>query len=176
MTYVQIAQTTVGVSASTITFSSIPQTYTDLLLIISARSSNGGSGDYTLNFAVNGSPTIYRRTLLSGAGASPTIETTSSTNLSVGYVAQSGNASVFSNTAIRILDYTSSIAKMCFVEDGTDYFGNGLATYSGLNINNATGITSITLSDAALTNFVQYSSATLYGILKGGSGATITTT
>lgn len=176
MTYQRIATTTVGVTASTITFSSIPQTYTDLLLVISARTSNGGNGDYTLNFDINGTPTKYRRTLTSPAGTAPTIENVSGTILQIGNVAQSGTSSLFSSTAIRILDYTSTIAKMAFVEDGTNYFSNGLTSYSGLNIANTAAITSITLSDAALTNFIQNSTATLYGILKGGSSATISTT
>lgn len=176
MTYIQIATTTVGVSASTITFSSIPQTYTDLWLVLSLRTSNGGNADYSLNMSVNATPTIYRRTITSAAAASPIIENTSGTTLTMGIVSQSGNASVFSNTSIRILDYTSSQYKMAYVEDGMSYYANGLANFSGLTIANATGITSITLSDAAVTNFNQYSTATLYGILKGGSAATITTT
>lgn len=176
MTYQRIATTTVGATASTITFSGIPGTFTDLLLVLSLRTSNGGNGDYTLNISFNGTPQIYRRTLVSGAGQTPIIETTNGTTLTVGAVAQSGNSAVFSNTSIRIMDYTSSTWKAAFVEDGFDYFSNGLSNFSGLYIDNTVAITSITFSDAAVTNFIQNSTATLYGILKGGSGATISTT
>jgi hypothetical protein len=176
MTYQRIATTTVGVTASTITFSAIPATYTDLWVVLSARTSGAGNGDFTLNFSVNATPTITRRTLYSGAAASPIIETASAATATTGTTAQSGNASVFSNTSIRIMDYTSTTVKMAFVEDGFNYFGNGLAGFSGLYIDNAIAITSITLSDASTSTFLQNSTATLYGILKGGSAATITTT
>jgi hypothetical protein len=176
MTYQRIATTTVGASASTITFSAIPATYTDLWVVLSVRTSNGGNGDFTLNFSVNGTPQIYRRTLYSGAASNPIIETANATTATIGTTAQAGNASVFSNTSIRILDYTSTTVKMAFVEDGFDYFANGLASFSGLYIDNAIAITSITLSDASTSTFIQNSTATLYGILKGGTAATITTT
>jgi hypothetical protein len=176
MTYQRIATATVGVTASTITFSAIPATFTDLLLIVSVRTSNGGNGDYSLNFAVNGSPNMNRRTIVSGAGQTPIMENIGGTTLAVGTTAQSGNSAIFSSTSIRIMDYTSSITKMALVEDGLHYFSNGLSNFSGLSIQNTAPITSITLSDAAMTNFIQNSTATLYGILKGGSGATISTT
>jgi hypothetical protein len=176
MTYQQIATTTVGVTASTITFSAIPATYTDLLLVLSARTSNGGNGDFSLNFSVNGTPTITRRTLYSAAATNPIQETIGATTAAIGTVAQAGNASVFSNTSIRIYNYTSTTVKMALVEDGFNYFANGLTSFSGLYIDNAVAITSITLSDGAVTNFIQNSTATLYGILKGGTAATITTT
>jgi hypothetical protein len=176
MTYQRIATTTVGATASTITFSAIPATFTDLLVILSLRTSNGGNGDYSLNMSFNGSPDIYRRTIVSGAGQTPIKELVNGTTLSVATVAQSGNSAVFSNTNIRILDYTSNTVKAGFVEDGFHYFSNGLSNFSGLYINNSVPITSITFSDSAVTNFIQNSTATLYGILKGGSGATISTT
>ena len=176
MTYQRIATTTIGATASTITFSAIPGTFSDLLLILSLRTSNGGNGDYSLNMSVNGSPQIYRRTIVSGAGQTPIKELTNGSTLTLGAVAQSGNSAVFSNTSIRILEYTSNTVKAAFVEDGFNYFANGLSNFSGLYIDNTAPITSITLSDAAMTNFIQNSTATLYGILKGGSGATISTT
>jgi len=174
MTYQRIATTTVGATASTIVFSSIPQTFTDLMLVLSLRTSNGGNESFALNLQFNGSPSRNRRTLTSGASATPTIETTTDNN--VGFTGGSGTANIFSNTTIRIYDYTSSVEKMLLVEDGHNYFGNGMSSFTGQRLALTTGITSITLSDAAVTNFIQNSTATLYGILKGGSGATISTT
>ena len=176
MTYQRIATTTVGATASTITFSAIPGTYTDLLLVLSLLKNGGGAGGYSLNISVNGSPTIYRRTLVSGAAQTPIIENTSGTPLTVGAVPGTGNANIFGNTNIRILNYTSSTWKSAFVEDGFYYGNNGLSNFSGLYIDNTVAITEITLSDSGTTTFGQHSTATLYGILKGGSGATISTT
>lgn len=66
-TYTPIARQTVsGSSTSTITFSSIPATYTDLVLIASGRTST----DLDINGRVNGdSGSNYSRTALSGTGS-----------------------------------------------------------------------------------------------------------
>jgi len=174
MTYQRIATATVGATASTIVFSAIPATFTDLMVVCSLRNASGGNESWSLAIDFNGSPSRSRRTLLSGAGATPTVETT--TDNTVGYVARTSTSEIFSNTTIRILDYTSTIAKMLFVENGNNYFANGQSSFTGQRIDNTVAISSITLSDSNNTTFIQNSTATLYGILKGGSGATISTT
>ena len=69
-TYEPIAtQTVTGSSTATITFSSIPQTYTDLVLV-----SNGGlanNGGYGLRYN-NDTSSVYSRTFLKGDGSSAT--------------------------------------------------------------------------------------------------------
>jgi hypothetical protein len=69
-TYEPIAtQTVTGSSTATITFSSIPQTYTDLVLV-----SNGGlanNGGYGLRYN-NDTSSVYSRTFLKGDGSSVT--------------------------------------------------------------------------------------------------------
>ena len=56
-TYTLIEKIVVGAAgASSITFTSIPQTYTDLKVVASARNTGNGSGQY-LTF--NGSSTSY---------------------------------------------------------------------------------------------------------------------
>jgi hypothetical protein len=178
MSLKQIATATVGATAAQITFASIPQTYTDLWLVVSARSSNGGGADFTLNLNVNGSPSRNLRGLQATAGSTTYTKIDESGN-TVGSVAQSGNSNVFSNTSIRIFDYTSSANKRIFVDDGTNsnaFSNGGLLTVRAQTLATSAAITSITLSDLAVTNFVQHSTATLYGILKGNGGATVTTT
>jgi hypothetical protein len=178
MSLKRIATATVGVTASQIVFSDIPQTYTDLWLVVSVRSGNGGNGDFSLNFNTNGSPTNSSRNFQTGAGATSTTQNGFS-NPTVGSVPQASNSSVFSNTSIKILDYALTTDKIVFVQDGTNYnatSNGGLASAAFRVVATASPITSITLSDAAVTNFTQNSTATLYGILKGNGGATVTTT
>lgn len=178
MSLKQIATATVGATAAQITFASIPQTYTDLWLVVSVRSSNGGSGDFTLNLEVNGSPTKNLRGLQATAGSTTYTKLNQSGNI-IGSVPQASNSSVFSNTSIRIFDYTTATNKIVFVEDGTNYSASsngGLLSLRTQSMISSAAITSITLSDASVTNFVQHSTATLYGILKGNGGATVTTT
>jgi hypothetical protein len=66
-TYSQIATQTLGSSATTVTFSSIPQTYTNLVLIIDGTS----SVQMDLNFRFNSDTgSNYSRTYLLGTGSS----------------------------------------------------------------------------------------------------------
>lgn len=178
MSWKQIATATVGTTAAQITFTNIPQTYTDLWLVVSARSGNGGNADFSLNLNVNGSPSRNLRGFQTTAGATTYSKINESGN-TVGSVAQSGNFSVFSNTSIRIFDYTGTANKLVYVEDGTNsnaFSNGGLLTVRTQTLLTSSAITSITLSDSIMTNFVQHSTATLYGILKGNGGATVTTT
>jgi len=67
-TYSSIATTTLSGTATTVTFSSIASTYTDLVLIVSAQSDSG-----YIALRLNGDSTAnYSRTGLSGDGTSAT--------------------------------------------------------------------------------------------------------
>ena len=69
-TYTPIATTTLGSAAASYTFSSIPSTYTDLVLIFNGTNNQAiNTADFTLNF--NGdSGANYSRTWLGGNGTS----------------------------------------------------------------------------------------------------------
>jgi len=54
-TYELIASNTLGTTAASVTFSSIPATYTDLVVKLSMRLSNGGATDSILDIELNGS-------------------------------------------------------------------------------------------------------------------------
>lgn len=66
-TYVALATQTLGSTASTVTFSSIPATYTDLFVIISCPGTTTG-GDWVMSVN-NDSGTNYSRTYLYGTGS-----------------------------------------------------------------------------------------------------------
>jgi hypothetical protein len=71
-TYEKIDTTTLSSSQANVTFSSIPQTYTDLILIASAKSSTASATD-SFGIAVNGvGSSVYSRTYLEGSGSSAT--------------------------------------------------------------------------------------------------------
>ena len=168
-TFVQIGSTVTvgGGGAATIDFTSIPATYTDLVVKISARSVRSAVND-VLYMKVNGSATTYSSKVLEGNGATPTSYNGGSTAFSdiLGIPAASSTASVFSNAEIYIPNYTSANYKSI----SADSVGENNATtaytdlYAGLWSNTA-AITSITLYNI-ISNFAQYSAASLYGILK----------
>jgi hypothetical protein len=164
-----IASATVGAGgAANITFSSIPQTFTDLTLVLSTRSTSGS--DLTMTFNANGSG--YSRRLLIGDGS-----TAFSISASNNFFALNGNsaytASTFGSNCITIPNYTGSTNKTL----STDGVNENNATtalqvfYTGLWSNTA-AITSIELG-AGAANFEQHSTAYLYGTLKGSGGASV---
>jgi hypothetical protein len=163
LTYTLIASSTVGSGGvSSITFSSIAGTYTDLLVKVSARSSAASS---QLLVTVNGLTTGYSGKRLQGTGAAALSDSTNTINLNpVGSVSSSFTANTFSNADIYISNYANASFKS-FSMDGTSE-NNATESYltfvAGLSSNTA-AVTSIGLAPTSGT-LVQYSTAYLYGI------------
>jgi hypothetical protein len=157
-TYSQIATQTLGSSAATVTFSSIPQTYTNLVLIIdgtSANDSNGGirfNGDTTSN---------YSWTRLQGNGSTATSarasNDTSIQSFTVGTSTGGAGAAV-----IQIFNYTNTTTfKTIITRHGAASVI--VRAIVGLWRKTPEAITSITIiTDNA--NFATGSTFTLYGI------------
>lgn len=110
LTYVNIASVVLANSTTNlVTFSSIPNTYTDLVLRISTRNTSIGSNQIN-ELAINSTTTNYSQTLVQGSGASASstrYNTQSSFRLE--YTDSSGNtANTFGSGEIYIPNYTSS--------------------------------------------------------------------
>jgi hypothetical protein len=167
-TYVLIASNTVGAGgASSVTFSSIPSTYTDLQVVMSARSSGGTTQDYVA-VQFNGSGgTAYSDRRLEGTGSSASSTSDSSQNVIYSaYVVPGSTAtsSTFSNTSFYIPNYSSSNNKSVSIDGVTE--NNGTVAYATLTA--ALWANSAAINQIAFTlgngNFVQYSTLYLYGI------------
>lgn len=153
---------------ASITFSNIPQTYTDLLIVTSLRSSRSANQDSVL-YRFNSSSTDYSyRQLYGGAGGGSPV--TGSTSGSAGFVgifpATNNTTNTFGSQQFYISNYTSSIAKSVSSESVAV---NNASTNFQLDVvaslwNNTAAITSISLLSENSANFVQNSSATLYGV------------
>jgi hypothetical protein len=160
-----IASNTVGSGGvSSVTFSSIPATYTDLLLKISARTNRSAVQD-NLAISLNNSSSSFSGITLygygSGAGA---FSTGGNTDVSI-FDGASSTASTFSNGDIYIPNYTSSNYKSWSADSVEE--NNNTTAYSYLNAglwSNTAAITSITFASANSASFVQYSTFYLYGI------------
>ena len=162
-----IARQELTSAAASITFSSIPQTYTDLVLVWSGRSS---FSDVVVDPQVtfNASTANFTGRRLFGTGSSAVSDSTAR-NISADPGA-TATANTFSNGQLYIPNYTSSVAKSF----STDAVGenNGTVGYQMITAglwNDTSAITSIALSYVS-GNFVSGSSATLYGILAGTDG------
>jgi hypothetical protein len=166
-TYIQIGSTvTVGSGgAATIDFSSIPATYTDLCLKVSARSNRSATTD-TMFLKFNGTSTPYPTRRLYAFGTTIGSDSPSSTGFIVGGVTGATATSfTFTNTEIYASNYAGSTQKSISldgVSEDNSASGNFLLLEAGLWQNTA-AINQITLS-CDVGTFVEYSTASLYGI------------
>jgi hypothetical protein len=169
-TYTLIEKITVGAAgASSITFTSIPQTYTDLLVVLSLRSARPSQTNSSAKIYFNSNTSNYTWRELGGNGA-----TAFSNNGSTpGYTyipATNATASTFGNAYIYIPNYTSSNNKS-YSMDGVDETNastiDAQTLFAGL-WSNSSAITSITIEENNSSTFVQYTTAYLYGIAKEG--------
>jgi hypothetical protein len=162
-TYKLIASSTVGSGgAANIEFTSIPATYTDLLIKYSARSSNSSFGLYiTINAS---SPHAITSRFLEGDGS--TVNNNIPGDNIAGYIGRSTQtASTFSNGELYFPNYLSGNNKS-FSSDSVNET-NGTSAFSALAAllwSNTAAITSIKLTAPTSATFVQYSTAYLYGI------------
>lgn len=158
-----IATTTVGAGgSSTVTFSSIPSTYTHLQIRGLYQSSANG----VVRFNSDSTYTNYRSHYLEGNGStvsSGTVQNASYTGL-LAITGIANATSIFGGAIIDILDYANTNKyKTVRSLNGIDKNGSGLLDFdSGLWMNTA-AISSITLESLG-TTFSQYSSFALYGI------------
>ena len=162
-TYVLISSQTLSTTATTVTFSSIPATYTDLCLKVSARTNSASVYEYMY---VNFNNTTYVATVryLQGSGTAA-----SSATESTGYLGivdgNTATTSTFSNNEIYIPNYAGSTNKS-FSVDGT-MENNATASYMHLIAglwSSTAAITQIAIKAGNTNSFVQYSSFYLYGI------------
>jgi hypothetical protein len=167
-TFVKIATVTVGSGgAATMAFSSIPSTYTDLCVKISARDSRTTNTANSLNLSFNGSSANFTCIFLEGQGVSPAISGSTSTGLIGISTTSTSTSNTFSNVEIYIPNYAGSSFKSISSDSVTEQ--NGITAYADLLAtlwSNTAAITSVTLTPNGGFSFLQYSTATLYGISK----------
>ena len=167
-TYTLISSVTVGSGgAANITFSSIPATYTDLVIKISSRSAAAVNLGY-LNIRFNSDTgNNYAYKAFGGTGTI-TYNNTSASASSIFTVTDAANftSNTFGNAEIYIPNYAGSNQKSVSIDAVTENNGTEAYTHlvAGLWTNTA-AITSIQIADILNSaNLVQYSTAYLYGI------------
>ena len=163
-TFELIASSTVGSGgASSIAFSSIPSTYTDIVVLCSLRHT-GPQVFATLSLNAGGN---YSYRSLVGTGSGTPSSGAASDNLYQIWVDGSNQtSSVFSSSQIYIPNYASTSAyKSISIESVTE--NNATGAYTGMNAalySSNSAITSLTITPWASDTFVQHSTAYLYGV------------
>ena len=177
MTMTLVSTVTVGSGgAASIDFNSIPQTGTDLYVVCSPRSSYSGGSSNTLRLQINGDTGgNYTGRDLRGTGSATSSNTTSSgSNLLLSNApAGTSTTNTFGNVGIYIPNYTASTTKSISV----DSVGENNATAAEQWIvaglwNSTSAITSLSIYFSGF-NMEHYSTASLYTILKGSGGASV---
>ena len=159
-TYTPIATTTLGSSASSYTFSSIPSTYTDLVLVVVGKMVSGAY-DTALRFNSD-TGTNYSRTVLTGTGSAAASGRGTSQN--VMYIDANGvkNTTFNSNDIIHIMNYANTTTFKTAISRSNNA-GTGVDASVGLWRNTA-AITSITVLAFSSGTWDTGSTFTLYGI------------
>jgi len=164
-TYELITSITVGSGgASSIDFTSISGTYTDLLIKCSLRT--GEASIYTdIDMTLNGESArqwqgLYAVTTSIGASQQTAFNIVATAN------GANSTASTFSNCDVYISNYNSSSGKAISGEgvaenNSSTNWNNNI---SGNTVTNGAAVTSISLVPFGGNSFVQYSTAYLYGI------------
>lgn len=161
---IKIADVTISVPQTTMTFSSVPSGYTDLCIKVCGRT-NRSAVDEGLLIKFNGSSANFTYRYLEGNGS-----VVSSANGTIAFLgAIPGNnalANAFGNADIYIPNYSSSNNK---VVSADVMYDNNAATnqmdMTAILWSNTAAITSIDIVAGNGGSFVANSTATLYGVI-----------
>jgi hypothetical protein len=173
MTLIATATTTSGGPTASITFSSIPATYTDLLVVASIKSTTTNSSFYVHNTYVlyNNNSSNYTRRQLNGDGS--TVVSFSGSDRIIGFVPTSDStANTFGSLQLYVPNYAGSTNKSYSVETVTE----NNATTARQTITAGVWANTSAINELKIEcdgGFATNSTMSIYGILKGSGGATV---
>ena len=159
-----ISTVTVGSGgSSSVSFTSIPSTYTHLQVRMFVKDTAADTSSETY-MQINSTNMEYTHQLI-GNGASTSVSTSTISAIGDTTSNQSGQNSMFGVFIIDILDYTNTNKnKVVRVLNGVDRNGGGvIKLVSGLRVSTSS-VTSLTFTLQSSRTFSQYSQFALYGI------------
>lgn len=168
-TYTTIATTTLSSSASSVTFSSISGAYTDLEMIIQARSTAAGNGREDFRIRLNGDTgTNYSYTFIRGNGSAASSGRASSQNYADAMYQESNSSSTtFGNNKLIIMNYANTTTyKTGLTRSSYNLLGNtdDVTAAHVFLWRSTSAVTSIELSTSASGGFSSGCTFSLYGI------------
>lgn len=169
-TYTLIESKILTSNAASVTFTSIPQTYTDLKLLLSFRNTTGGvNSDTQIQFGYGSTPTFdtgsnYPSKVIQGTGSA--VNSFTETAIDARPTGAGATANTFASAEIYIPNYTSSnyksISRDLTGEDNATTIYQDLAAILWQNTN---AITAIKIDASVYGNTIlSGSSFYLYGI------------
>jgi hypothetical protein len=168
-TFELIASVTLASAQANIDFTSIPSTYTDLVLKGSTRVSNSAVQDgISIKLNNNTAANYSDRTVYgNGSSAASIYNVAGDNNAGMYWLYTSGNtatSSTFGNFEIYLPNYAGSTAKSASYDSVSE--NNATSAFAFLTAglwNQTAAVNQITLIPAS-GNFMQYSTAYLYGV------------
>ncbi len=177
MAITKIATVNASGSSGVIDLTSIPGTFTDLMIVCSLRSSAATDGSH-IQLRLNNASTGYSFKHLRGNGSAASSYSESgeaNINLYSTTDAGSNTSNTFSNNTIYIPNYAGSTAKSISVD--SVYENNATSAFQHLHAALWTGtaaVTSVKLTEGQNANWVSGSTVTIYGVTKGSlAGVTV---
>jgi hypothetical protein len=170
ITYEPIATTTLGTAANTITFSSIPATYTDLKVILTGFIEYTSPDRSYLYMRFNGDTGAnYSATFIKGDGTTASSSSdTSLTSARIGYISWSvaGSGAYYSLNEIDVFSYAGSTYKTALGRGNVDMntAATGEVHRNVILWRSTSAITSVALYSSLTRDFGVGTTATLYGI------------
>lgn len=168
-TFTLIATTTLAATSATITFNAIPALGTDLVLLLSAKTTGTGS---PITMTLNGVGATSSNYVLNGNNA----VSASSTQAGIGFdgVFSGAVANTFHEYKVYITDYLSSVTKRALSEAVVTGSGTTADT-AAISIFASTYATATPVTTLVVTtgSFQINTVASLYYIKQGSGGATV---
>jgi hypothetical protein len=160
-TYEPIATTTLGSATATVTFSSIPSTYTDLVLVTSSKRNTSGTSNEAIRFNSD-TGSNYSFTLVEGTGSAAQSGTAPNvTSIALDDAALVDNT-IFRPAIVSIQNYANSTTNKTILSRANNA-ARGVDAIVGMWRNTA-AITSISVILQGGASFGIDSTFTLYGI------------
>lgn len=166
-TYTLINSSTLGSATASVTFSSIPTTYTDLILVASAQSTQATTYDNLIIQFNSDTASNYSKTRLGASSGGVTGERTGpeASHMLTALTATSFSSLIFSTSVMNILDYSNTTTYKTSL-----WRGNSQDGYVQGNVGmwrSTSAITTIRLATLSGSNLASGSSFKLYGIEAG---------
>lgn len=162
-TYTPIATTTLGSSANSYTFSSIPSTYTDLYLVMATNETVANSNGIILRFNSD-SGSNYSTTYLYGNGSSAASSRESNTTrVGLGWLLAPDSTNLKAIYNVNIMNYSNTTTYKTVLNRGNNAGQSAEANVSTWR--NTAAISSITVATSSAGNDLNTGTVlTLYGI------------
>ena len=158
-TYTPIFSTTLSSAQANVTFSSIPSTYTDLVLVTNAILASGGAANLLCQY--NGDTAAnYSTTYMAGNGTAAS--SSRDTSNTVGWLGRLSSTN-WTSSISNIMNYANTTTYKTSVSRGNDTSGL-LIAYVSLWKATPAAINSIVLTNSSAVNFSIGSQFSLYGI------------